>query len=67
MMLVLIGIGFALIGIVIGLMLDRVRYDGVLIIDDSDEMKTNWELKVNTEVEKIPKKRSIHLKVYVKK
>lgn len=63
--------GLFFIGIVIGialcLIVGRVRSNGVLIVDDNDEQKTKWILQVNTDPEKIPKKRSIRLQVHVQK
>lgn len=64
MVFLFIGIG---IGIVLGLLIDRVRADGALIVRDLDEYKTHWTLQVNTDPEKIPKKRSIRLQVHVQK
>lgn len=39
--------------------------DGVLIIDDSREDKTKWDLQVNSPVEEVPKKKRILFSVNV--
>lgn len=61
---ILIGVG---IGIVLSWLFSRFRSDGILVVDDSAEHKTNWQLIVNTDPEKVPKKHSIRLQVHVQK
>lgn len=39
--------------------------DGVIIVDDSNETTTKWDLKVNSVVEEIPKKKRIIFSVQV--
>lgn len=41
------------------------KSDGVIIIDDSNETTTRWDLKVNSVVEEIPKKKRIIFSVQV--
>lgn len=41
------------------------RPDGVLVIDDSREDKTKWNLQVNSLVEEVPKKKRIVFSVNV--
>lgn len=41
--------------------------DGVLIVDDSNEQTTKWDLKVNSMVEEIPNKKRIIFSVDVVK
>ena len=41
--------------------------NGFIIIDESNENKTKWDLHVNTDPDKIPKMKSILLEVHVKK
>lgn len=69
-MLFLIGI-FALgawFGFVVHWVITRYFcYDGILLVDDNDEHKTNWTLQVKTDPENIPKKKSIRLQVHVQK
>lgn len=43
------------------------KYDGIILIDDTDEQKTQWHLNVKTDPEAIPKKKSIRLQVHVQK
>lgn len=62
--LFLLGIG---VGLIIGWIINRIHPDGILVVDDSDELKTNWELRVNTNPEKIPNKRYLQLRVHVQK
>lgn len=61
-----VGIGIALT-LFIGWIVRLFRCDGVLVVDDSNEFKTNWQLIVKTDPEKVPKKRSIRLQVHVQK
>lgn len=41
--------------------------DGIILIDDTDEKKTQWKLNVFTPIDAIPKKKVIHLQVHVQK
>ena len=64
------GIGFCFGSFVFGIVnyiVHIIRYDGILLVDDNDEHKTNWTLQVKTDPENIPKKKSIRLQVHVQK
>lgn len=60
-----------LLGLITGMafyeILSWFRSDGTLIIDDRNEEKTNWELRVDADPLEIPKKKSIRLKVHLEK
>ena len=62
--IVVIGI---IAGFVTGVFFARKPSDGYFVIDDTDDEKTSWVLDVNFDPDKIPYKKSIHLKVKIKK
>ena len=64
--LIWVGIGLSFWCLVAGL-ISHFHYDGILLVDDTDEQKTNWTLQVKTDPENIPKKKSIRLQVHVQK
>lgn len=59
--LILAVIGGLLIGFSIGR--KSVRFDGLFIVDDSENETTRWILDVKIDPQTIPSKKSIHLKV----
>lgn len=58
---ILIVIGALLIGVFIGR--KSMGYDGLFLVDDSDDKTVQWILDVKIDPMTIPSKKSIHLKV----
>lgn len=58
MMALMIGV---LIGVAVGRALTKI--DGLFIVDDEDPNVTRWVLDMHIDSDKIPKKKTVHLKV----
>ena len=61
---------YILIGVFVGLLVGKIfsrRYDGIIIVDDSKEDKTNWILQYNGDPNDILKRKSIRFKVRIEK
>lgn len=43
---------------------EKRNYDGLFILDDSDDSKTRWILDMKMDPDEIKNKKEIHLKVY---
>lgn len=58
---ILIAIFFLLLGLFIGR--KTIRYDGLFLVDESNNEKTRWILDVKIDPNSIPSKNKIYLKV----
>lgn len=52
-----------LLGIIIGILIKKKRYDGLFIIDDSDDEITKWVIDIKYNPEILYNKKEIRLKV----
>ena len=60
------------LGCVIGfiahlIMSTRRKYDGMFVVDDSDEETTRWTLQYDGDPTEIPKKKFVLFRVHIKK
>lgn len=65
LLLILAGVSGLLFGMFVGLSISNIsrKFDGLFIVDDSDEETTKWILDVSIDPKSIPDRKEIHLKV----
>lgn len=65
LLFILSGVGGLLFGVFIGISISNIgrKFDGLFIVDDSDEETTKWILDVSIDPKSIPDQKEIHLKV----